>query len=134
MSRNAAPSVMQAASPAWPAAVVALRDACLARDAHAVAETLDRRATITVDRGPDAASGAPNAAEGNEAVAAVLVRLLPDDQALTVDLAWATGSPALVVRAAAGTSGVVVAQLRRLRIRRLWFVLDRTKLTTWDRL
>jgi len=104
-----------------------LRDAWRVRDAAALTAALHRRAVLTAD----GLSAETHAVRGGGAVATALLQLTAGLPEPGLELAEANGSPAIVLRSHGTVRGVVVLEVRRHAVTRVWAVFTPSKLSTW---
>jgi len=111
--------------------VLRLLAACQARDEAAISGTLHPRATMQLDSGGHLDTGL-EAARGPDPVAAQLVRLLDEIDALAVTEQAVNGGPGLALRSGDRVLGVLSLAIRGGRIREVWAVANADKLGHWQ--
>jgi len=109
-------------------ATARLVQAWRARDAGVLAGLLHPSVVLTAD-GLDGVAHAP--VRGATAVAETLLRLTTPPAPGELSAAIANGVPAVVVHSSGTTRGVVVVEVRRGLVTRLWAVFNPLKLSTW---
>jgi hypothetical protein len=107
-----------------------LRDACARYDPEAIARTLRRAAEVTIDDGGRAGASRHPVHGARDAALAIARMLQPGSE---VAVASVNGSPGLTVRVGDRVVGVLTFTTRRRAIERLWFVVDPSKLATFNR-
>lgn len=97
------------------------------RDAAALRAVLHPRAVLTAD----GVGAAAHAVRGAGAVATAVLQLTAELPDAGLELSEANGAPAIVLRSQGGVRGVVVLEIRRRTVLRLWAVFTPAKLSTW---